>query len=521
MRTTVRAFPLILALASCSFGRVEDLSFSDSDGSSQAVYAEKAKNARFLGEENPESEYFFSSEEIPGDTDLALTLTGEADIRVTALYQVEDDKKATVDGPSAVFPGLGAVWRDLRLALEAGTPLAGLRLTVEGEGSVTLHYIGLRPRYIGYRAASDKAPELASAGVRLVMDASGAVAEVSFTQPVPKGGSLAATGRQEHPLVFGESTRFTLQALGRESAIPLAFLDTAVVRSSGGIEEVRYVPGNGAPLADLHSVLDAAWPGGDYALYRWDALPGTLILDFKDYATQDRYLKRLAFFAEKPGFRGRIASDEEIAGLHGWNAHDYPTWTLRNFYTLAESSGFTLNQSEYRLLDLLVAYGILRRGEDGSLSEGAGAVISFTRESSAALRRLFADHEASHALFFQDQAYRDLTAALWNAQPKAALDFWLEHFQWRSYDTADDYLMVNEYQAYLVQQSVSATRWYVGGNVMARLSAVHPERASYHAATRAIVEDSSVSSAAELDSYLARVWGLGAGRLGRLESVSY
>ncbi|HPE37726.1 MAG TPA: hypothetical protein PK625_11265, partial [Spirochaetales bacterium] len=92
---------------------------------------------------------------------------------------------------------------------------------------------------------------------------------------------------------------------------------------------------------------------------------------------------------------------------------------------------------------------------------------------------------------------------------------------WRSYDTADDYLMVNEYQAYLVQQSVSATRWYVGGNVMARLSAVHPERASYHAATRAIVEDSSVSSAAELDSYLARVWGLGAGRLGRLESVSY
>ena len=78
-----------------------------------------------------------------------------------------------------------------------------------------------------------------------------------------------------------------------------------------------------AELADFGRILRSPPSDRDFDLYRWDLLPTTLIFDFKDYAIQDKYLKRLAFFVEKLGFKGRLASDEEIAGLHGWNAHDY------------------------------------------------------------------------------------------------------------------------------------------------------------------------------------------------------
>ena len=55
-------------------------------------------------------------------------------------------------------------------------------------------------------------------------------------------------------------------------------------------------------LADLGRVLLELSPAGDYSIYRWDLIPSVLIFDFKDYVTQDRYLKRLAFFVEKVGF---------------------------------------------------------------------------------------------------------------------------------------------------------------------------------------------------------------------------
>ncbi|MDR2370060.1 MAG: hypothetical protein LBD71_01155, partial [Treponema sp.] len=66
-----------------------------------------------------------------------------------------------------------------------------------------------------------------------------------------------------------------------------------------------------------------AWRDARYEIFRWEAFPSILVFDTADYGVQDRLLKRLAFFVEKAGFRGRLAPDSEIAGLHGWNAHDY------------------------------------------------------------------------------------------------------------------------------------------------------------------------------------------------------
>jgi hypothetical protein len=238
---------------------------------------------------------------------------------------------------------------------------------------------------------------------------------------------------------------------------------------------------------------------GAYALFRWDLLPHTLVFDFKDYEVQDRFLKRLAFFAEKPGFRGRLAPDREIAALHAWNAHDYPTATLAAFYELARTTAFPLNAEENELLELLLRYGVLERQGDASLREGRGAIISVARESPDWQRRTFMDHEAAHGLFFQDADYRTLAEGLWDALGQESRQFWLEHLAWRNYDVSHKYLNYNELQAYLVQQSVSRVEAYLGDNVLVRLSAAYPQRAQRYAADKARILRDASADAARLD----------------------
>ena len=53
-----------------------------------------------------------------------------------------------------------------------------------------------------------------------------------------------------------------------------------------------------------------------YELYAWNVRPEILIFDFVDYKAQSDYLKRLAFFTEKPGYTGTIATWEELEDKH-------------------------------------------------------------------------------------------------------------------------------------------------------------------------------------------------------------
>jgi hypothetical protein len=274
-----------------------------------------------------------------------------------------------------------------------------------------------------------------------------------------------------------------------------------------------------APLSDLYAILAAPAPQGDFTLYRWDIIPETLVFDFKDYDTQDRYLKRLAFFAEKPGFRGRLADNEEIAPLHGWNAHDYSTRTLKAFFGKASHTGFPLDPEELALLDILLRSGILVRGTDGSLAEGKGAIISVARESSIPLRRLFIDHEASHAVLFQDAGYAKLAEELWRALDNESRWFWRLHFSWRYYDISDEYLMFNEMQSYLVQQSSRAVPGYYD-NLVKRLMDAYPAHEEKLEDITPVVIGTAVGNAAALNRYLDERYGISGGNFGRTKLIS-
>ena len=192
-----------------------------------------------------------------------------------------------------------------------------------------------------------------------------------------------------------------------------------------------------------------------------------LIFDTATYAIQARLFRRLAFFVEKRGFRGRLLGDEELAGLRGYNAHDYAAPDLARFFTLAQRQGVALNEAELLLRDIAVTHGIVQPDPDGGWRTGAGAILSISQASHAQLRDLLLRHEALHGLYFTHARYRE---AVWAA--------------WQQLTDYPD-LVVNEFQSYLLQQGANRVGYFLSV-WNGRLRTRHPEHADAIAAvTRA------------------------------------
>ena len=457
----------------------------------------------------------------PGQ-DLAVMVRGRGRLSIRLL----SSPRAATPIASAEFELIAGLDAELRVPVPVGASVTVIELGVasvnDSSDGVELAGFAVRPAFWGFRF--DDGRYIADASTTLRADPVPTYArlelpsgpDASLTVGVVADGTIRVT-----PLDSAGSPGRVFEArlsAASDMAVPLALLEGAAavsIESGSGLRSASFVRGDGAPLSDLHAILAiGSLVATDYAVYRWDILPGTLVFDFADYDAQDRYLKRLAFFAEKPGFRGRLASDAEIAGLHGWNAHDYSTDTLAAFFSKAEAEDFPLNASEEELLGTLLRYGVLTR-EAGVVGAGTGALISISRESPPELRRTFLDHESSHALFFQDAEYRRLSERLWDSLGPEARRFWLTHLAWRRYDTRDRYLCYNEHQAYLVQQSTRAVRTYYE-SVLARLAEAYPEEKERLDADAPSILESTQRCAEELDRYLVARWGVSAGRFGRL-----
>jgi hypothetical protein len=263
-----------------------------------------------------------------------------------------------------------------------------------------------------------------------------------------------------------------------------------------------------------------AWRDPRYEVFQWEAFPSILIFDTADYAVQDRLFKRLAFFTEKAGFRGRLATDREIAELHGWNAHDYRAEDLARFFEAARLSDFPLLAEERELRSVLLEADIIRLSGAG-YAAGAGAVISISRESADYLRSLFMVHEGFHGLFFIDEEFRDFSRGRWEQLSETARRFILSYFDYQHYDVTDSYLMVNEFMAHCLQQPVSQAALYFGETLAGRIDdspwrrTVLPPRdeasGSWPELARAFTAEAAAFSA-----YVNRRWGLAAGRVRRI-----
>ncbi|WP_146049526.1 hypothetical protein [Alkalispirochaeta sphaeroplastigenens] len=246
-------------------------------------------------------------------------------------------------------------------------------------------------------------------------------------------------------------------------------------------------------LEELQRWPRELWRREDFELFAWSAYPRILWMDHRSYQTQARMFRRLAFFVEKRGYQGRLLSNQELEDLHGWNAHNYRPEGLADFFNAAEVSGFELNPEELVLREIAHDQGLLVRQppEQAPPGErwlpGTGGVLSISQESFSPLRRLLTVHEAMHGVFYEEPEFRQAAYSYWDHQlSRRERDFWKIFFSWMSYDPDDRYLMVNEFQAYLLQQGERSANWYFGTRIAERIRRALPNRA---AAIDAILRD--------------------------------
>ena len=258
------------------------------------------------------------------------------------------------------------------------------------------------------------------------------------------------------------------------------------------------------------------WRDPRFELFRWYRFPSLLIFDTADYDVQDRLLKRIAFFVEKRGFRGRLAHDEEIADLHGWNAHDYRAVDLARFFQAARDESFPLNREELELEQILLDAGLMWETLDG-LRGGEGGILSVSREAPEFLRFLFMAHEGFHGLFFIDEAFREFTADRWSRFPEDGRRMFLTFLDDQEYDISVEFIVLKEFASFLLQQPVSLAPAYFGARMPYRISC--PE---WHAAHRHLrtptgmfphFADLFTREAAAFSAYVNYRWGFAAGRV--------
>jgi hypothetical protein len=82
-------------------------------------------------------------------------------------------------------------------------------------------------------------------------------------------------------------------------------------------------------------------------------------------------------------------------------------------------------------------------------------VISISRSSSAVLRDLLLTHECFHGAFFTLPEFRKATGEAWSSLAPLEQQVWKAFLASKAYDTTDQYLVVNEFQGYLMQQERS------------------------------------------------------------------
>jgi hypothetical protein len=126
-------------------------------------------------------------------------------------------------------------------------------------------------------------------------------------------------------------------------------------------------------------------------------------------------------------------------------------------------------------------------------------------------------HEGFHGLFFIDEYFRAFTRGRWQQLPVEAKRFIVSFFGFQQYDTADEYLMINEFMAHVLQQSVLQAGRYFGETLpallentwrKAHLPAKDEDSKSWPSLASAFTREAEAFSA-----YVNTRWGLAAGRV--------
>lgn len=270
-------------------------------------------------------------------------------------------------------------------------------------------------------------------------------------------------------------------------------------------------------VTDLGMIMGwprSSWRGKDYELFEWEEVPHVLFFDFASYKEQADYLTRLAYFAEKTGYRGTLVSDEFIKDHHGYNAHDYKAKDMAAFFTEASIKAFPLSERELHLRDILVANGIILDAGNGTYTPGVGAIVSFAQESAHYLRWQFMAHESWHGIYFTSPEFRAEVDRVYDSFDKKSLEFIQVFWETQpglNYDRTDDYLMRNELMAYIMQQSLARVGPYFVG--LAQRDSVNQIEGGLAAYIRSTGASAFIDAGSELNQWAFDNYGFAAGRV--------
>lgn len=206
----------------------------------------------------------------------------------------------------------------------------------------------------------------------------------------------------------------------------------------------------------------SAWRTLDYEIFTWDRYPGILFFDTRNYDIQDNFFRRMAYFVEKAGYKGTLVSDEELKGKHGYNAHDYSAESMAKFFNKAADENFPLLKEEILLKKILIKNGLLEQDGDRVVAKDGG-LVSISQECPDWSRTNLLAHEGWHTLFFRDTEFRNYCSAVYYTFDPTSLEFLIDYFKSQpglGYDVNDEYLMHNEFMAYIMQQKLSEVANY-------------------------------------------------------------
>ncbi len=432
--------------------------------------------------------------------------------KIVGFRVTTDSSKATVD---IIGAGLTADFRGLRIGSDGVSLRNGMSLSYAGstdkDAVTTVRFPSLVGKLDGAQAQIVLAYSYGSAGSGLIHmtaeDSTGRSARY-IIEPRPGSHRLylytASLGfTPESIRISTDNAAFGLQS------IEINRFETPLARDPA-------VPTTVPIPADFGTILAYQpdwWRHSDYELFSWSLVPSVIVVEFQTYAIQARFMKRLAYFVEKRGFAGGLWTNSQLAGRHGWNAHDYRPEDLARFYSAAAHQDFVLNPEEETLKTILLANGLIS-GSGASYEPGKGAILTFAHVGPRWLRWVLLTHEGYHGIFFTHPAYRKAVFAIWDRTPPEEQAVFRDIFlNYTGYDTGDPYLVKNEFQAYLMQQAVGAVAGYFHNELLRQMHIMGIPSSSAAARFVSTHIQAFTKSAEEVRVAVKNAAGVGAGNL--------
>ncbi|MGK7867407.1 hypothetical protein [Falsiroseomonas sp. E2-1-a20] len=186
--------------------------------------------------------------------------------------------------------------------------------------------------------------------------------------------------------------------------------------------------------------------------------PAVFLIDFPTLEAQGAAMNRIAALVEKAGLpRDRVLGEAEMAAAIAragdtaatfYYGHNYRGSDLQRFFDLAQRDAVVLSPGEAWVeAQVRLARGLVPAGQEMVLLSIAAPGPLMDATGRASILR----HELSHGRYGTDPAYAAGIREAWRQRLTEAERAAIRAFLGREgYDTADEELMINEAQAYLL-----------------------------------------------------------------------